>query len=79
MVKPVRLFPAFVAASLFTLAGCNAPMMPEKVLYPRYGFRNTQVQELLSVKRTGNAPIREFKCFYHPGEWIRVSPDTYIP
>lgn len=78
MVKQARLFPAFVAAGLLTLSGCNSPMTPEKILYPRYGFRNTTVQELVSVKRTGTATILEFKCFYNPGEWIRVSPDSYI-
>ena len=78
MVKPARLLQAFVAAGLLILAGCNGPTPPYKVLYPRYGFRNTTVQELVSVKRSGTATILEFKCFYNPGEWIRVSPDTYI-
>ena len=59
------------------LAGCTAPL-PHRVEYPRYGWRNNETQEIVSVERTDTATIFTFKSFYIPGWWIRVSSDTHL-
>ena len=59
------------------LAGCTAPL-PHRVEYPRYGWRNNETQEIVSVERTDTATIFTFKSFFIPGWWIRVSSDTHL-
>lgn len=59
------------------LAGCTAPL-PQRVEYPRYGWRNNETQEIVSVERTDTATIFTFKSFFIPGWWIRVSSDTHL-
>ena len=59
------------------LTGCTAPL-PHRVEYPRYGWRNDETQEIVSVERTDTATIFTFKSFYIPGWWIRVSSDTHL-
>ena len=59
------------------LTGCTAPL-PHRVEYPRYGWRNNETQEIVSVERTDTATIFTFKSFYIPGWWIRVSSDTHL-
>ena len=63
--------------ALLLLAGCTAPL-PHRVEYPRYGWRNNETQEIVSVERTDTATIFTFKSFYIPGWWIRVSSDTHL-
>ncbi len=65
----------FVLALL--AAGCTAPL-PQRVDYPRYGWRNNETQELVCVERTDTATIFTFKSFFIPGWWIRVSSDTHL-
>ena len=66
---------------LFVLAllavGCSAPL-PQRVDYPRYGWRNNETQELVCVERTDAATILTFKSYFIPGWWIRVSSDTHL-
>ena len=66
-----------ILLALLLLAGCTAPL-PERVEYPRYGWRNNETQEIVRVERTDTATIFTFKSFYIPGWWIRVSSDTHL-
>lgn len=65
----------FVLALL--AAGCTAPL-PQRVDYPRYGWRSSETQEIVRVERTDTATVFTFKSFYIPGWWIKVSPDTHL-
>ena len=52
--------------------------LPPKVDYPRYAFRNTSSQELVSVERTDTATILSFHSFFMPRQWIRVAKEAYL-
>ena len=66
-----------ILLALLLLAGCTTPL-PERVEYPRYGWRSNETQEIVRVERTDTATIFIFKSFYIPGWWIRVSSDTHL-
>lgn len=67
------LYP-FIFLLLFSCTG----KLPLKVDYPRYAFRNTSSQELVSVERTDTATILSFHSFFMPRQWIRVAKEAYL-
>jgi hypothetical protein len=72
------LYP-FIFLLLFSCTG----KLPLKVDYPRYAFRNTSSQELVSVERTDTATILSFHSFLdsflpHQHQWVRVAKEAYL-
>ncbi len=69
-----RVLYPFIFILLFSCTG----KLPQKVDYPRYAFRNTNSQELVSVERTDTATILSFHSFFMPRQWIRVAKEAYL-
>ena len=72
----MKRFFTFIVSCLL-LFSCTGKL-PPRVDYPRYAFRNTSSQELVSVERTDTATILSFHSFFMPRQWIRVAKEAYL-
>ena len=68
---------AFAFSSLMLAAGCGE-IMPQKVDFPHYGFRNAPSQEIVSIERTDTATVFHMKSFFNPHMWIRIAKCSYL-